>query len=262
MQGTHIHLLVYIPLFLLLPAIGSQAAELAAWSEYDAQGAQVYAGATGKQQQPKIVQLTKAGTNITPAIAANNNVFWIVWVDRAEPENYELNYTILDKKSFSVMGTGKIPTSDNRVYAPSVMLDTDNRLWVAWSGFDGHDSEIRLIHFRAGKWSGEATLSDNGHSDTRPQIGYDSDQGLTVWWHSNNHGRRQLMKVSCRDKKNKFPATVERSYQPEYFSNRSISLQFIEPASSGADGKSQLPAFLSDRKDKILMGTSLLPEQE
>jgi hypothetical protein len=262
MLGTPVRLLAYFPFFLLLPVMGTQAAPLTAWSEYDAQGVQVYIAGTDNQQQPKIIRLTKTGTNITPAITANDDVFWIVWVNRAEPEFYELKYAMLDSGSFSVLDIGTVPASDNLVYAPSVMLDTSDRLWVAWSGFDGHDSEIRLAHFSEGTWSAETNLSDNEHSDTRPQIGYDSDQHLAVWWHSNNHGRQRVLKVSCLAEKNEFSATAVNRCQPEPYSDKRIPFQFVESVSFGNDEKIELPPFLSERKGRILMGISLPLEQK
>ncbi len=201
------------------------------WAEMDEDhfGIQIYLAYLEQSQVTSIHQLSHQGANVTPSLALDQAFTWVVWVDRASAVQYQLNFAQLDTESKRLLQVGVIQTKDAKIYAPSIDTTVSGHPIVAWSGFDGHDEEIRLSHYIQGQWTTETPITDNQIPDTKPFFtSGEQDQTLLNWEQISSsaiQSQSTLIKAEpshapvhkkiFRCKASINPANVRRSQMPE-----------------------------------------------
>jgi hypothetical protein len=74
--------------------------------------------------------------------------------------------------------------------APSVVIDSQDRVWVAWSANDGGFDDILNVYYQKGSWSDPVRLhAENDIPDVLPTVELEQDGNPAVNWHMLSGGK-------------------------------------------------------------------------
>ena len=86
-------------------------------------------------------------------------------------------------------------TGDQPRRSPGQRLGT---IWLAWSGYDGHDFEVYLTSWTGSGWAAETRLSQRAGPNLFPSVGQDPDGNPLVAWTRPSESGRVVSLVSYR----------------------------------------------------------------
>ena len=131
------------------------------------------------------VHLTlELGFYITPAIAVDRQgTIWIVWVEQKGEENI-LGYAIVRKDKTT---TGRVlapKTKEEHSYAPVILIDQQDKAWLAWSGVqEGQLADIYVTSWQGTSWGEPVVINQpNKTPDITPLLGLRDGKQLWVSW--------------------------------------------------------------------------------
>ena len=81
---------------------------------------------------------------------------------------------------------------------PDAALDAFGTIWLAWSGYDGHDFEVYLTSWTGTGWAAETRLSQRAGPNLFPSVGQDPDGNPLVAWTRPSQSGRVVSLVSYR----------------------------------------------------------------
>ncbi len=138
--------------------------------------------------------------NHHPAVAADNNLAWVVWVsgETAAPQAGDpLFVARWNGREWS--DPESLPAAPGEPMAPVIALDRNGRPAVVWAAGDGNDAEVWISRRTgAGRWSVPVALSDNDVPDIQPSIARTGAGSLLVAWSTYTPGGYQVSASSER----------------------------------------------------------------
>ncbi len=137
-----------------------------------------------KNKWTKPIQLSlEQGFHITPVIAVDSKgTVWIVWIEQKDDENV-LSYAVIRQDKIE---TGRVlaNTKAEQSYAPVILIDQQDKPWLAWSGVqEGQLADIYVSSWQDKGW-GQAVLVNqpNKTPDITPLLGLREGKQLWVSW--------------------------------------------------------------------------------
>jgi hypothetical protein len=241
-------LITLIFVYSMLP-IGTFADSIAVWSESDNGNGNIQLLAARKDQSgiTSIKVITERGANITPSIFIHDGQTWITWVNRFSPDRYSLNYAVLDSRSLNILEKGIIRTIDPFIYSPAIAVSPQGHSWVAWSGTNSGDEEIKVSKYENGMWSIESNITHNNVPDFQPSLSI-NDNKVMLGWRRLNDSKEISMSLQLS-----FPSTAERVKESVNDGSNTVSGPF-DPKIRKLNGYSRQAETLFHQRDGFLMG--------
>ncbi len=218
------------------------------WSEFDdnEQNIDVYLEHAADGERKLGRKLSAGGSHITPTLAVGSDLIWVAWVDRKNPDHYVLHYSILNPQSLDIVETGKIDTSDDRVYSPSMFVSDAGSTWLAWSGFDGNDEEVKLARYRGNGWGKIRQITDNHFADSLPQLTTDGSRIVLSW--------EQITSTEILNREFLVEQEGPTSLQKQSKARTASSDKSTASSRSSFNPEKRLPSSLLSKKKRVLMG--------
>ena len=122
--------------------------------------------------------------DITPAMAVDRaGHIWLVWIARDRSGRSVLHYQMLENNTPILSGT--IDSGFEYNYAPSLLIDRDDRAWAAWSSLDDEDEDIFASRFDGKTWSAPVRINTNDTApDIKPILALDTEGAVLISWES------------------------------------------------------------------------------
>ncbi len=141
----------------------------------------------GKWAEP--VQLSVGqGFHVTPVIAADRKgAVWIAWTEAGEEEENILRYAVV-RQGKTETGRVRTDVKAEQSYAPTILIDQQDRPWLAWSGVEkGRLADIYVSSWQGHGWSSPAVVNqDNSTPDITPLLGLRAGKQLWASWFGMN----------------------------------------------------------------------------
>lgn len=128
--------------------------------------------------------LAGPGDSITPAMTTDRQGrIWIVWITRDKEGLSLLRYQV--RQGGALLFSGSIDSGFQYNYAPTLLIDHQDRAWAAWSSLDGEDEDIFASRFDGKAWSPPMRVnSDDPRPDILPILAMDDNGAVVVTWES------------------------------------------------------------------------------
>ena len=173
-------------IFLCLPGVSIagpvKKAELAWIQEnngnYDIQ----YSYYDGKNWLGNIALSSGNPVNFVPAMAKRKNGdTWLVWSTDTSAE-YHLYFAIISGDKV-LRGPEQIQTGLNHNATPSLLIDTNDTPWIAWSGSNGGKNDIYYTRFTGNSWEQKRNIPDaDNRLDLVPILSQKEDGIIALKW--------------------------------------------------------------------------------
>jgi hypothetical protein len=162
----------------------------AVWASPQAEGTTVlrYA-AKSRDKWAEPAQLAVGqGFHVTPVIAADRKgAVWIAWTEAGEEEENILRYAVVRQGR---METGRVrpEAKAEQSYAPAILIDQQDRPWLAWSGVEkGRLADIHVSSWQDKGWSSPVLVNQNNSTpDITPLLGLPEGKQLWASWFGMN----------------------------------------------------------------------------
>lgn len=228
----------------------ASAVSVMAWSAFDdkQQEANVYLRKELSSGSIVERQISQGGLNITPTLQVDGSIIWVAWVDRANPEQFDLYYAVLLANSLTLIEMGKVGIQDDHIYSPSLIVTPEGTPWLAWAGVNGKDEDIKISHYENGHWVTERAMTDNEIPDSRPRFEIKVDGGLLLSWEQTTSTAvitKQSEIIPIKDYSLSLSTPSEAMIK---YKKRMAQQRLFSP-------EHRLPAFLRKRKEDVLMGS-------
>ena len=122
--------------------------------------------------------------DITPAMVMDRRGRnWVVWNTRDKDGRSQLRYQV--RQAEKMLLSGAIKTGSENNYAPSLLIDGEDRAWAAWSSLEDEDEDIYASRFDGKAWSDPVRVNSNDDQpDILPILAVDDDGVIVVSWES------------------------------------------------------------------------------
>lgn len=122
--------------------------------------------------------------DITPAMGVDRaERTWLLWIALDKEGRSTLRYQV--RKHDKTILSGIIDSGYEYNYAPSLLIDRDDRAWAAWSSLDDEDEDIFASRFDGKAWSTPVRVNRNDATpDIKPILALDADGAVLVSWES------------------------------------------------------------------------------
>ncbi|MBI4295413.1 MAG: hypothetical protein HY669_04520 [Chloroflexi bacterium] len=146
-------------------------------------------------EDPVIVSLTEFDSLLSTIARDSDGAFHVVWTD-ITPGNWEILYSSsLDGKNWST--PENISNNEGLSSNPSLTIDTEDTLHLAWEDDTGGNSDILYTYKRKGDdWSDSENVSRNTGSSTNPRILSDAQGNLHLAWNDDTPGNWDIYYAS------------------------------------------------------------------
>ena len=136
----------------------------------------------GKWAEPTQLSL-EPGFHVTPVIAADRKgAVWIAWTEATEEENI-LRYAVV-RQGKTETGRVRPEAKVEQSYAPAILIDQQDRPWLAWSSMEkGELADIYVSNWQGKGWTGPVLVHQkNSTPDITPLLGLREGKQLWVSW--------------------------------------------------------------------------------
>ena len=122
--------------------------------------------------------------DITPAMGVDRaERTWLLWIALDKEGRSTLRYQV--RKHDKTILSGVIDSGYEYNYAPSLLIDRDDKAWAAWSSLDDEDEDIFASRFDGKAWSTPVRVNRNDATpDIKPILALDADGAVLVSWES------------------------------------------------------------------------------
>ena len=137
----------------------------------------------GKWAAPAQLALDQ-GFHVTPVIAADRKgAVWIAWTEAGEEEENILRYAVV-RQGKTETGRVRPKAKAEQSYAPTILIDQQDRPWLAWSGVEkGQLADIYVSSWQGTGWSSPVVVNQaNSTPDITPLLGLRDGKQLWASW--------------------------------------------------------------------------------
>ncbi|MCI5144934.1 MAG: hypothetical protein D3923_05250 [Candidatus Electrothrix sp. AR3] len=140
-----------------------------------------YAAQRNQQWTEPIELPLNKGLHITPVIAVDReDTIWVVWIERTAEENI-LRYAKIKQQKTAI---GRVHSRGNeQSYAPTILIDHQDRPWIAWSGVTDQLADIYTSRWNGNGWDKPVLVHPiNQTPDITPILGEAEGKKIWVAW--------------------------------------------------------------------------------
>ena len=180
-------ILLSVCLGLAMPSLAAAASGVirAVWAGRQTKGFDLFASRFENGVWSKADRIvTSPEDDITPAMSVDRaGRTWLLWIARDKEGRSRLRYQV--RRDNETLFSGKIDSGYEFNYAPSLLIDGDDRAWATWSSLDDVDEDIFASRFDGKAWSTPVRVNRNDATpDIKPILALDADGAVLVSWES------------------------------------------------------------------------------